>query len=302
MTIEEMKKRKRELGYTTEQLAERSGVPVSTVRKIFSGATKNPRRKTILALEAILKKQQGEYTKEDVEAMRPGRYVELINGTLYATTTGEPLSEEDIEALRMKESSAPYLTDSVVGLGARGNERKTRADYDAMPDGWRGELIDGVIYDLAAPSIAHQTAVIEIANQLKNFADREQHDCGVYVGPIAVRLSEDMDETVEPDIVVLCDSGKLTKQEITGAPDMVVEVLSPSTRSRDLLLKLNLYMRSGVKEYWVVDTEEQYVLIYDFQHDIIGVRHDFETPIKVGISDGKLSIDCCALRQSLTRE
>ena len=146
-------------------------------------------------------------------------------------------------------------------------ERYTFADALAWDDGERAELIDGEIYLMApAPSRPHQKVSGEIFRQLANYLEGKK--CEAYSAPFDVRLfeqdgdaPEDVDTVVEPDITVVCDPSRLDDRGCKGAPDMVVEILSPSTRRHDRLVKLNLYQRAGVREYWIVNPQEQTVQV-----------------------------------------
>ena len=134
-------------------------------------------------------------------------------------------------------------------------EHYTYADFCTWDDDERWELIDGVPYAMAPPSRFHQSICINLCGQLWQFLKGKP--CEVYSSPIGVRLNADStDDTVlQPDIVVVCDHSKLDAAGIIGAPDMVVEILSPSTARRDRLDKLLEYQKAGVREYWIVDPE-----------------------------------------------
>jgi Uma2 family endonuclease len=133
----------------------------------------------------------------------------------------------------------------------------TYGDYLRWTDEGRWELIDGVVYDMsAAPAIDHQRLIVELVASIHTFlSDRE---CEVFVAPFDVRLphadeaDEAITDVVQPDIAVVCDPEKLDKRGCRGAPDWIIEILSPSTAAKDHIEKLALYERSGVKEYWVV--------------------------------------------------
>ena len=305
MTIEQMKERKRELGYTTEKLAELSGVPVSTVRKIFSGATRAPRQDTIEALTKVLRKKQGDYTVADFDQLPEGRYIELLDGYFYGREGRDPLPQSVVDALLIEEAVAPYHAEKADGTSALSDNKewlspshkgnKTLADFDAMPEGWRGELIDGELYGLAAPTTNHQRIILKMAFQFEKYALDTGHPCEVFPAPVDVQLRADIEEVLAPDLIVLCDPKKDTGKRIVGAPDLVAEVLSPSTRSRDMVLKLNRFMIYGVREYWIVDGDKREVLIYDFERGRIAERHSFDEKIPVGISEGGLTIDLSRL-------
>lgn len=142
----------------------------------------------------------------------------------------------------------------------------TFADVLTWDEGERIELINGEAFMMATPSTLHQEISMELARQLANFLVGKQ--CKVYPAPFGVRLferdgdrPEDVDTMVEPDLSVVCDRSKLDQHGCKGAPDLIVEVLSPSTQRHDQLVKLNLYQRAGVREYWIVDPENQTVRV-----------------------------------------
>ena len=140
-------------------------------------------------------------------------------------------------------------------------EHFTYADYSKWPEGERWELIDGIAYAMATPTVRHQRVSREIFGQLYLFLRGKP--CQVFFAPFSVRLNADAgdDIVVEPDILVVCDESKLKDGKgVIGAPDFVVEVLSPSTATHDLIRKFMLYQQSGIREYWVADTEDK--LIY----------------------------------------
>lgn len=137
-------------------------------------------------------------------------------------------------------------------------ERYTFADALTWPDNERAEIINGEPVMMAPPTTAHQLISFEIGRQLGNYLEGKM--CRAIPAPFAVRLfekdgdrPEDVDTMVEPDISIVCDVSKLDKHGCKGAPDMVVEILSPSTQRHDQLVKLGLYQRAGVREYWIVD-------------------------------------------------
>lgn len=141
-----------------------------------------------------------------------------------------------------------------------GEKRHTFADVLTWDEKDRIEIINGEAVMMAPPSRVHQKICFEIGRQLGNYLEGKK--CEVYPAPFAVRLfeesgdyPEDVDTMVEPDLSVVCDPGKLDDHGCKGAPDLVVEVLSPSTRRHDRMIKFNLYQRAGVKELWLVDPD-----------------------------------------------
>lgn len=133
----------------------------------------------------------------------------------------------------------------------------TYRDYMTWPETERWQLLDGRAFAMAPPSIAHQTAVFGLARQIGNAV--HESPCRAFAGPIGVRLprgneADDFIDTVfEPDLVVVCDPAKLEPRGIRGAPDLVIEVLSPSTASFDLIDKRQRYDLAGVRELWLID-------------------------------------------------
>lgn len=145
--------------------------------------------------------------------------------------------------------------------------RYTFADCLAWDEDTHIEIINGEAFMMATPSSRHQEILMELARQLANFLEGKQ--CRVYPAPFGVRLfeqdndrPEDVNTVVEPDLSVVCDRDKIDTHGCKGAPDLIMEVLSPSTRRHDRLVKLNLYQRAGVKEYWIVDPETQSVQVF----------------------------------------
>lgn len=143
----------------------------------------------------------------------------------------------------------------------------TLADFLAWDESERAEIVRGEAVMMASPSRVHQSISMSLAAQLYNFL--EGKSCKVYPAPFAVRLFEraedapkDVDTVVEPDISVVCDKSKLDDWGCKGAPDMVIEILSPSTQRHDRLVKMNLYQQAGVREYWIVNPADKTVQTY----------------------------------------
>lgn len=164
-------------------------------------------------------------------------------------------------------------------------ERYTYADYYSWDDGGRWELIDGEAYAmLPAPTQAHQEASGEIFGQLREFL--KDKPCKLYAAPFDVRLNaDDKDDTVvQPDLLVVCDSAKLDGKCCKGSPDLVIEILSPSTEKRDRITKLEVYRRAGVREYWIVDPSTKSVHVHtlkDGLYFIMGYADEDNVPITV---------------------
>ncbi len=168
--------------------------------------------------------------------------------------------------------------------------RYTVEEFDALPEDERYELINGELYAMASPTRIHQELVMRLAAKILDHIDRNNGDCRVYPGPFGVRLSEEEDTVLEPDITVVCDKDKLTKKGCTGAPDWIIEIVSPSDPRHDYIDKLELYLNAGVREYWIVDPEGRGVTVYKLEKPYMPKSYTFEDTVKVGIYDG-LSID-----------
>lgn len=307
ISIEKMRARKKELGYTYKDLAEFSGVPLPTVQKILGGFTKSPRYENMRALWDVLwpdgvpsdPRPAGTSTGHDRSDM-PFSYPDL----------SKDLREEGFAA----EPPAPYYADPAQLHGTHRSPgrrapqgdsypllpHKRQGDYtaqdrDMLPEDIRTELIDGVIYDMAAPKSVHQIIVGEIFNQLYNQIEKCGKDCLVFTAPSDVWLTGDDKNIFQPDIYVICDLNMVDADGWTrGAPPFIVEVLSPSTRSRDILLKAYKYYRAGVHEYWIVDPDKKRILVYDYDKDpdgTVNTAYSFDDVIPISFSGGKCSID-----------
>lgn len=245
MTIQEMKERKKELGYTYAQIAELSGVPLGTVQKVFNGATSAPRYETLRALEQLLGDSHDMYIRE----------AQNIYGS--------------------KKQQGEY----------------TLEDYYEIPDDIRVELIDGVFYNMTAPTSPHQLIAGYIHARLLGHAMEKKGPCLPMISPLDVQLDCDDKTMVQPDVVIICDRDKIINRCIYGAPDFVIEVLSKSTRKKDMVIKLNKYMNAGVREYWMIDPIKKTVIVYDFDNEEYPVIYGFDAKVPVQIWNGECIID-----------
>jgi Uma2 family endonuclease len=155
-----------------------------------------------------------------------------------------------------------------MSLPRKDLSKHTYGDYLRWPEDVRYELIDGEAYLMAppAPDLAHQDIAGEIFRQVANAL--EGKPCRAFIAPVDVRLpkgreaDESVDTVVQPDVLVVCDDTKLDRRGVRGAPDWVVEVLSPATAGHDQVKKRRIYERHGVKEYWLVHPTDQVLIIY----------------------------------------
>ncbi len=169
-------------------------------------------------------------------------------------------------------------------------KRYTVDDIYNLPEGIRAELIDGEMYMMAAPGTRHQEISGFLYANIYNYIRAQRGDCKAFPAPFAVFLNNDNKTYVEPDISVICDKSKLDGRGCNGAPDWVIEIVSPGSRSMDYLKKLVKYMNAGVREYWIVDPENNRVMVYSFEKNgDLGI-YSFDDEIPVGIYDGELKL------------
>ena len=257
MTIDEMKRIKDERGYSFTQISEYSGVPAITLRKIFCGQTKNPRPATLAAVERVLTSDENIYTGKAHEYDQ--NRAEIIGGERS-----------------LKEDGVVY--------GAK---------IDKVPQGdTRAELIDGELFIMNAPDIVHKDITSYIHMEIYSYVKMNKCKCKVYESPIDVQLDQSDKTMVEPDLVVICDTDKIRQNHIAGAPDFILEVLSESTRRKDMLLKSYKYLEAGVREYWMIDPDKRTLIKYDSESDDMTPT---VKPLKgiepLDIFEGKLKID-----------
>lgn len=279
MTIEEIKKKKQESGYSVEQLSKLSGVPVGTLQKILSGETKCPRYSTLQALEKVLVP------------------------TKHADSSGSKPNPQG--------ESRPYLTDqrqqteacvsesvTVWGKGAKKQGEYTVSDYNALPNEKRVELIDGVFWEMNSPSMVHQEIIQAIWFKIVLFIQAHNGTCKVLQSPIDVRLDMDDRTIVQPDLLIVCDPSKIRRWGVWGAPDFVLEVISQSTAGKDYKVKAAKYMRAGVRELWLLDPIKMRLLIY-MQEDDFPYIGPLEGKRRIGIYQGALEIDLDKIREMI---
>ena len=188
------------------------------------------------------------------------------------------------EGLMLRESSNAYMT-------KKQGEYTLDDYYHVIPDDMRVELIDGVIYNMTAPTSAHQLIGGFIHSRLLQHVLEKGGSCLPMISPLDVQLDCDEKTMVQPDVVIVCDRDKIINRCIYGAPDFIIEVLSKSTKKKDSVIKLNKYLNAGVREYWIIDPMKQKVIVYDFEHDDYPEIFGFDAKVPVGIWDGECEID-----------
>lgn len=161
-------------------------------------------------------------------------------------------------------------------------ETYTIEDIYALPDGERAELIDGQIYYMAPPSFVHQKISVKLSTKIDNYITEHNGKCEVVAASFAVFLNKDDLTYVEPDISVICDPSKLNDKGCNGAPDWVIEIVSPSSKRMDYSTKLFKYRTAGVREYWIVDPAKDRTMVWNFENDD-SEEYSFKDKVKAGI-------------------
>ena len=171
------------------------------------------------------------------------------------------------------------------------NGQYTSEDYWNLPEGTRAELIDGKFYDMAPPSRIHQRLVSKLTSVIDQYISNHHGNCQVYPAPFAVFLNQDNYNYVEPDISIICDPSKMNDRGCNGAPDFIIEIVSPSSQRMDYLTKLFKYRTAGVREYWIVNPMTRIVQVYCFGEPEDSTQYSFDEEISVGIyNDLKIRI------------
>ena len=302
MTIDEMIARKKELRLTNVLLSSVSGVPLGTVQKVFSRATASPRYETLQKLEKALGKDGGssvwetrtkedhtkeDYTQEASQQEDHARKVCVQEGRLQGSPAWQEREKLDYGSAAglVREGSAAYA----ANRGKRQGEY-TLEDYYALPDDVRSELIDGAFFLMSSPSAVHQLLIGQIYSQLLAYITEKGGNCIPFIAPMDVQLDCDDRTILEPDVMVVCDRSKITQKCISGAPDLVIEILSPSTIGRDLTLKAAKYQMAGVREYWIVDPRKKIVIVYLYSEQTDYCIYGFDSDIPVYIFGGECQI------------
>ncbi|MEN1968547.1 Uma2 family endonuclease [Lentibacillus sp. N15] len=173
----------------------------------------------------------------------------------------------------------------------------TYSDYLSWPENERIEIIAGKAYMQAAPSRIHQKVLSEVHRQIANYL--LDKDCEVYPAPFHVVLDPagdheneaDKEYILEPDISIICNKNKLNERGCQGSPDLIVEIISPSTARKDKMEKFNIYEQAGVKEYWIIEPEEKMISVFTLENNRRFGRPDLygeEDKVTVSIFDDLL--------------
>ena len=215
MTVEQMKQKKQQLGYSCEQLSELSGISLEIIQNIFSGNEKEWSLDVLQQLEKIFKEN----------------------------------------------------------------------------------VIDS--NTISAPTMIHQKISLEISVRLHAFISQKKGACMVFSAPVDVQLDCDEKTMVQPDVLVVCDREKIVPTHVYGAPDLIMEILSPATRKIDMNIKHSKYAAAGVREYWLIDPDKKKVVVYDLENEELPVVYGFENRVPVGIFQGECEIDFSEIYESV---
>jgi Uma2 family endonuclease len=153
-----------------------------------------------------------------------------------------------------------------------------------LPDGERAELLDGVIYAMAPPNTRHQLLLSELHGLIHRKIKSKNGKCKIFPAPFAVYLNDDDLNYVEPDISIICDPKKLNEKGCNGAPDWIIEIISPSSERHDYMTKLSAYMKAGVKEYWIVNPLKNIISV-NILDDFPAKNYTFHDKVTVHIFD-----------------
>lgn len=164
----------------------------------------------------------------------------------------------------------------------------TLEQYEALPEDVRAEVYDGQVYYMASPSQNHQTLLTELLVSIHSYLRKKGGGCQVFPAPFDVKLSDDPLTIVQPDLMIVCDKSKLDGKRCNGAPDFIIEIVSPDNPSDDYIRKLYYYKNAGVREYWIVDPHRKTVTVNYFEGDRLNIQYSFDSTVKVHIYDDLL--------------
>ena len=305
MTLEEMRQLKRQMSLTNEQIAESAEIPVPTVQKVLGGTTKSPRMTTVQALERAFLKFMEECDPVPAYSSQVGAFGAHSSqvGAFGARSESGFVRETSGLESYSGGSTARSFDDRFSFLPHKRQGEYTASDREMLPSSIRTELIDGVLYDLASPRTVHQIISTKLLTQIDSQIGACGKTCRVFAAPSDVWLTGDDRNIFQPDLYVICDDGMIGKDGyVVGAPPLIIEILSPSTRAKDMLLKTYKYSQAGVLEYWIVDPQKRKIIVYWFAGDPSDPdreEYSFDDVVTIGISDGHCKVDFGAIKREL---
>lgn len=274
ITLTDILRIKAEKGYSVSDLSGYSGVSVETLQKLLDGDSVDMMESVLSALEKAL--------------------------------LGNDVTHSDEPCTYIYQNVSPFIiAEPQLSYGTRHAQKRqgdyTLEDYYNMPEDRRVELIDGVIYDMAAPAPLHQLIAGRVYARISAFIEENKGDCIPFIAPADVQLDCDDRTMVQPDVFILCNHDKLKRFGIYGAPDFVLEILSGSTRKKDMTVKLMKYMEAGVREYWVIDPEKRLLIVYIGEEEGIPRIYPLQDDVGMNLYDGKLRIDLNEINDLIDR-
>ncbi|WP_029322787.1 Uma2 family endonuclease [Butyrivibrio sp. AE3004] len=253
MTIDEMKNIKESRGYSFAVLSEYTGVPAITLQRIFSGDTKKPRKATLDAIEKVLTGDESVYSGKAYSYER--------NSVSYGLYEPERRSE-------LNEKTFSYGAEGRTDSKTSQRDKYTLRDYYNLPKSQCMELIDGVFYEVDMPGVIHQIIISRFLKRMACYLDGMKSGIAMCF-PANVRLDNDDMTMVKPDLFIVLDENKITDDFVNGAPDFVLEVISPASRKKDMFIKSVKYCEAGVKKYWMIDPKKRTLISYDYMDEDI---------------------------------
>ena len=309
MNIETMIAIKKEFSISYSAISEASGVPISTVQKVLGGITK-PRNSTAEALAKALTgfikqgspRWMGAVSFEELLISHDYNYIlDLLRN--YKTADSDYVVNEKSGFNVSGSHDNNYDLSKAVGFENKSSGEYEVSDYENLPEDIRVELIDGYFYEMEAPTKKHQVILQEILIQLTSQIRKNKGDCKVYMAPSDVQLDESNKTIVQPDLFILCNKDMIKNSRRTvGAPEFIIEVLSESTRKKDMTLKLNIYEACGVKEYWIIDPNKEYIIKYFFENMSLTNIYTFNDIVPLELYEGKISVDFSEIKSEIIDE
>lgn len=250
MNINDLRKIKEKENMSYETISELSGIPLDIVTKIFSGEIKEPKYMSLLAMEQVIVRKKKIPFYYDEKQEQPCLIREQV--------------AYNFDARR-------YYVEDIRQLCA----------------GVRVEIIDGKFHTMSTPNRMHQFLSVNISARMFNHIEKNKRKCHIYTAPLGVRLFADDETWVEPDILVICKRKEiLTEQGCDGAPDLIVEIVSPSNSFHDYVTKLMKYQQAGVREYWIVDPRTERVSVIYFENTEKNAEYKYDDMIHSYVLEG----------------
>ena len=253
-----------------------------------------------MTIEELRKKKEEYNFSYETISILTGVSEETV-AALFSDDTVKNITYEERRTIEflLNGPDTDIVRESPVAYAVKAPGDYTVEDYDALPEEGRYELIDGVLYEMSAPNYFHQAISSEISYTLREYVSKNSGKCKVLYAPLDVQLDCDDKTMLQPDIIVVCEKEKFNKRGLFGAPDLVVEILSPSTRKKDMTIKLSKYANAGVCEYWIVDPDKRKIVVYCWEQDVEINIYGFHDNIPVTIFEGKCHVNFETINQEM---